>query len=69
MMELNLRGKCGLAGIGGVLRNGKGSILIMFSKHIGICDCNEMDVLVILEESDSSNAKGSLLETSIPFFN
>ena len=64
------RGKPGLAGIGGVLRNWKGEVLIMFSKNVAVCDSNEVGVvLVILEslrmfsnegtlvvESDSSNA-------------
>ena len=65
------RGKPGLASIGGVLRNHKGEVLYMFSKHVGIKDSNEMEVLTILEapciyhsfyhhnlimESDSINA-------------
>ena len=52
-------------------RNDKGKVLIMFSKHIGVCDSNEAEVLAILEaihlfssyciealimKSDSSNA-------------
>ncbi|XXG72211.1 hypothetical protein AAC387_Pa07g1359 [Persea americana] len=64
-------GKPGPACIGGVLRNFKGKVLIMFSKHIRICDSNEVEVLAILEafhlfprdcfeplivESNSSNA-------------
>ena len=65
------RGKQGLAGIGGVLRNSKGEVLFMFSKRVGVCDSNEAEVLASLEalrcfsrcfqgdlivESDSSNA-------------
>ena len=65
------RGKPGQAGIGGVLRNSKWEILFMFSKHVGLHDSNEAEVLAILEalwwfsrnfngslvvESDSSNA-------------
>lgn len=65
------RGKQGLASIGGVLRNHKGEVMYMFSKHVGIKDSNEAEVLVILEalriyhpfchhylivESDSANA-------------
>ena len=65
------RGKPGLAGIGGVLRNCNGDVLFMFSKYVWVCDSNEAEVLVILEslryflrhyhgnlivESDSSNA-------------
>ena len=63
------RGKPGPTGIGGVLRNNKGEVLLMFSKH-GVCDSNEAEVLAVLEgirlfsrryggpvvvESDSSN--------------
>ena len=66
-----LRGNLGPVGIGGVLRNCKGEVLIMFSKPVGVCDSNEAEVLAILEglqlfssryggplimESDSSNA-------------
>ncbi|XXG59908.1 hypothetical protein AAC387_Pa04g1911 [Persea americana] len=65
------KGKSKQASIGGVLRNFKGGVIIMFSKHIGICDSNEAEVLATLEalqlfprdcfealivESDSSNA-------------
>ena len=64
------RGKPGPAGIGGVLCNSKGEVLFMLSKHVGVRDSNEAEVLVILEalwcfsrmfrgslivESDSSN--------------
>lgn len=37
------------AGIGGVLRNEKGEVLYMFSKHGRVKDSNEVEVLVILE--------------------
>lgn len=65
------KGKWGLAGIGGVLRNSKGEVLLLFSKNVGVCNSKEAEVLVILEalrmfseryhgrlvvESDSSNA-------------
>lgn len=39
----------GTAGIGGVLRNHKGKVLYMFSKHVGIKDSNKAKVLSILE--------------------
>ena len=66
-----VRGKPGLGGIGRVLRNHKGKVLYMFSKHVGFKDSNEAEVLAILEflclyhssyqhylivESDSANA-------------
>ena len=72
-MDGAAKGKWGLAGIGGVLRNHKGEIIYMFSKHVGIKDSNEAEVLAILEalliyrssyhqslilESDSPNAIG-----------
>ena len=71
------RGKLGPAGIGGVLRNDKGEVLLMFSKSVGIRDSNEAESLAILEalrifstsfhgpllvESDSTNAVGWLLK-------
>ena len=43
------RGKPGLACIGGVLRNFKGEVVFVFSKHVGIKDSSEAKVLVILE--------------------
>ena len=61
--------KCDI--VGGVLRNSKGDVFLMFSMHVGVCDSNEAEVLAILEglrlfstrysgalvlESDSSNA-------------
>lgn len=39
--------KLGLVGIDGVLRNHKGEVQNMFSKHIGIKDSNEVEVLAI----------------------
>lgn len=33
----------------GVLHNCKGEFLLMFSKKVGVCDCNEAEVLAILE--------------------
>ena len=64
------RCKPGPAGVGGVLRSSNGEVLLLFSKNVGVCDSNEAEVLVILEdlrffrsfdgrllvESDSSNA-------------
>ena len=65
------RGKPSPVGIGGVPRNCKGEVLIMFSIYVGVCNSNEAEVLAILEglrlfsrrygstlvmESDSSNA-------------
>lgn len=59
------------AGVGGVLCNGKGHVLIIFSKHIDVCDSIEGGVSAIMEalhlcsryckealnvKSDSSNA-------------
>ena len=43
------RDKPGLAGIGGVLRNDKDEVLLLFSKSVGIRDSNEVEVLAILE--------------------
>lgn len=44
------RGKLGLIGIGVFFaRNSKGEVLFMFSKLVGICDSNEVDVLAILK--------------------
>lgn len=43
------RGKPSSAGVGGVLRNFKGEVLISFSKPTGIKDCNEVELLAILE--------------------
>ena len=43
------RGKSGLAEIRGVLHNSKGDVVLMFSKHVSVCDSNEDEVLVILE--------------------
>lgn len=69
------KGKLGLAHIVGVLRNHKGEVLYMFSKHVEIKDSNEVDVLAILEalriyrssyhqsltvESDSSHSTNAI---------
>ena len=43
------RGKPGPAGVGGVLRDHKGDVLLMFSKNVGIKESNETEVLAILE--------------------
>ena len=40
----------GPAGIRGVFRNSKGDVVLMFSKHVGVCDSNEVEVLAILED-------------------
>lgn len=70
-MDGAARGKPRLIGIGGVLRNHRGEVMYIFSKHIGIKDSKEAEVLAILEafhiyhssyhqslivESDSANA-------------
>lgn len=48
VLKLNVdgatRGKPGPAGIGGVLRNSSGVVLFMFSKHVGVCNSNEVEV-------------------------
>ena len=43
------KGKPGPAGIGGVLCDSGGVVLVMFSKHVGIMKSNEAKVLAILE--------------------
>ena len=68
-MDGGSRGKPGLAGIGGVLHNCKGKVLIMFSKYVGVCDSNEAEVLAILEGLHlfSSRYSGMLImESYIP---
>ena len=35
------RGNPGPAGITGVIRNSKGDVILMFSKHVGVCDSND----------------------------
>lgn len=35
--------------VGGVLRNQNGEVLYMFSKHLGIKDSNEAEMMAILE--------------------
>ena len=37
------RGKPGQAGIGGLLCNSKGEVLLMFSKNFGVCDSNAVE--------------------------
>ena len=53
VLKFNVNGvskrKPGLASIGGVLRNHKGEVIYLFSKHGGIKDSNEAEVLAILE--------------------
>eukprot|EP00268_Persea_americana_P056466 TRINITY_DN6662_c1_g4_i1.p1 TRINITY_DN6662_c1_g4~~TRINITY_DN6662_c1_g4_i1.p1 ORF type:complete len:118 (-),score=15.06 TRINITY_DN6662_c1_g4_i1:217-570(-) len=44
-----LRSKPGPTGIGGVLRNSKGDVVLMFSKHVGVCDSTKAEVLAILK--------------------
>lgn len=60
------RGKLGPTGMGGVLRNCKGEVLFLFSKHVGVKDSNEAGTLTILEalHSYSSNFLGELLVES-----
>ena len=48
-MDGAAKGKWGLAGIGGVLRNHKGEVMYKFSKHVGIKNSNEAEVSAILE--------------------
>lgn len=43
--------KPGLAGIGVLLRNDKGKVILMFSKHVGVRDSNEEEMTAILEGS------------------
>ena len=43
------KGEPGLTCIGGVLRNSNGDVLYMFSKHVGVYEANEAEVLAILE--------------------
>ena len=42
------RGKPGLTGIDGVLRNSEGIVLAVFSKHVGCMESNEGEVLAIV---------------------
>lgn len=48
-VDREARGKLGPAGIGAVLHNGDGMVLVMFSTHIGRMESNEAEVLAILE--------------------
>lgn len=43
------RGKPRPTGIRCVLHNSKGEVLLMFSKHVEVCDSNVVEVLAILE--------------------
>lgn len=43
------KGKLGLAGIEGVLRNSDEIVLAMFSKHVGCMESNEAGMVAILE--------------------
>ena len=49
MLDRVARGKPGLVGIGGVLRNHEGFIFLSFSSFIRVKDSNEAEVLAILE--------------------
>lgn len=53
ILKFNAKGVAGgkpkQVGSYGVLRNSKGDILYLFSKHIGVKDSNEAEVLAILE--------------------
>lgn len=42
-------GNWGQLELGGVLRNQNGEVLYMFSKHLGIKDSNEAEMMAILE--------------------
>ena len=48
-VEGAVKGKPGLAGIEGILRNQEGKVLYLFSKHVWIKDSNEAEVPAILE--------------------
>lgn len=48
-VDREARRKPGPAGIGAVLHNGDGMVLVMFSKHVGRMESNEAEVLAILE--------------------
>lgn len=41
--------KSGSAGIGDILRNPNGEVLYVFSKHVGVKNSNELEILAILE--------------------
>lgn len=43
------RSTSGMASIGGILRNDKGEVLLMFSKHVSVRDSNEVEALAIFE--------------------
>lgn len=53
VLKLNVdgaaKGKLGLIGIGGMLLNSKGGVLLMFSKSVGVRESNEAEVSSILE--------------------
>lgn len=45
------RGKLGMAGVGGVLRNNLRETLAMFSKHVGIMKSNKVEVVAIFRSA------------------
>lgn len=45
-VNVALKGKLGLAEIGGVLSNTKGKILLIFCKYVGVCDSNQAEVFI-----------------------
>lgn len=47
-VEGSAKGKQGVAGIGGVLRNDQGNVITMFSAHIGIKDSNEANFMAFV---------------------
>lgn len=53
-MDGAARGKLGMAGVGGALRNNLREALAMFSKHVGIMESNKVEVVAIFR--------------SVPFF-
>lgn len=77
------KGKSFPAGVGGTLRNSDGVVLVLFSKHVGCVESNEMEVVVISEdfrifassssqeslilESDSLNSTSWVLTTKFPW--
>lgn len=63
------RGKQGLASIRGILRNYKGNVLNMFSKHVGIKDSNEAEVLAILAPQTCCSSHRQSLHVESDSFN
>ena len=51
------KGKPGLAGIGGLLRNSESVVVALFSIPVGVMDSNVAEVLAIKEASEMLNKK------------